>query len=141
MPTQAFFIVTMHKVAVIIFELRISHAKMLVTRYFMIVSLFKNCAWLQKFYISIESFKWNMWMEVYHQLQTAITFANLISFIQIHVYKFKWLYKTLAEKDYIRTILFKRNKLFCVSRVLMVFIIYQYTVFLKYVNLYPPNLA
>ena len=34
-----------------------SHAKNLTVRHFMIISLFKNCALLQQFYVSIESLK------------------------------------------------------------------------------------
>ena len=70
--------------------------KNLIIRHWMIISLFKNCTWLQCFYTSIDSFKGNIFnkkycektnmsMSLYPQFQRAITFANPIPFIQIHV--------------------------------------------------------
>ena len=65
----------------------------------MIVYLFKNCTWGQQIFILIESLNWNMfyqkyfektnmWMGLHHKFQAAVIFASLISFTQIHVYKF-----------------------------------------------------
>ena len=70
--------------------------KNLIIRHWMIISLLKNCTWLQYFYTSIDSFKGNIFnkkycektnmsMSMYPQFQRAITFANPIPFIQIHV--------------------------------------------------------
>ena len=44
-----------------------SYAEVLVARHFIIISLCKNFAWLQKFYISIELLKWNMFNRRYCQ--------------------------------------------------------------------------
>ena len=46
-------------------------------------------------------------MGFYHQFQTSATFATLISFIQIHVHKFK--NDHTKPQDLMRTNLFKRN--------------------------------
>ena len=43
------------------------HVKILITRYFMITSLFKNCVWLQQFHISTESFNWHMFYKKFCQ--------------------------------------------------------------------------
>ena len=66
----SFSVVTMRRVAIIFFELEVVknlkenwkvsskkfHTNVLIARHFMIISLFKSCAWLQQFYISLESF-------------------------------------------------------------------------------------
>ena len=91
---SGFSIVTMRWVTIIFFELGVVKnfiQEFLMTRHFMIISLFKNCAWLWQLHLSIESFKRYMFYKTFykkfHQFQTAITFANLIPFIPSRLYK------------------------------------------------------
>ena len=49
-----FSIVTMRRVAIIVFELEIVKnlmPKILIAKHFAIIFLFKNCAWLQQFHL------------------------------------------------------------------------------------------
>ena len=62
------------------------HAKLLTARHFMIVSLFKCCAWSREVYISKESFKWIMICkkyfgkpEMYFQFEIAVILAWALS--------------------------------------------------------------
>ena len=97
MPTQVFLLQLCVELQLqfLNWELWKFYAKISIARYFMIAPLFKNCAWLQQFYISIESLRWNMFNRKFCEktnmligLQTAITFAKLIILlIQIHGYE------------------------------------------------------
>ena len=39
-------------------------------------------------------------MDLYHQFQTAITFANLIPFIHVQVYKFEIIIQNLCQEGF-----------------------------------------
>ena len=52
-------------------------------------------------------------MSLFHQFRAAVTFANLLPFIQIHVYKsLEQLHKAPVKNDFLMTILFKQFVIF-----------------------------
>ena len=58
-------------------------------------------------------------MGLYHQFQTAITFAKLIPSLKYTYVSLKWPFKTPANKNLMKTILFKRNQRFIILCILL----------------------
>lgn len=72
-------------------------------------------------------------MALYHQLQTAIKFANLVPFMKIHICKFGTIIQSSCLKEFDETLLFKSSQrlnlhvILCMLQVLQIFMIYQIT--------------
>ena len=98
----------------------------------MIISLFKNCAWLQQFHVLIDSFKWYMFTLIFWKKSACkwayiinfkqLIFLNLITVIQL-------VYKSPVKKDLMRIIFLKSNEclkshfILSILHVLLIFII------------------
>ena len=79
---SGFPIATMRRVAILYFWIRNCkkiHAKILSARHFMIIFLFKNCPWLQQFYILIESFKYKIFYKVLFENQHVDRLVSSVS--------------------------------------------------------------
>ena len=92
----------MRRVAIILFELG-------VVKNFMITYLFKNCAWLQQFYMEIESFMWCAFNEKYCKKKKkdinglASSFSNSYNIREPSLLN----NHTPVKKDLMRIILFR----------------------------------